>query len=498
MVVLDVAGLDLRIEEHEPSGDATLLGAEQVEGHGSGVVGLHELGALIAERVAFDLVRLALLLGDGVEPVELAGDQLTERGHDVFGYLHLSVVVLDGGFDVGHEHGLALAVGALRVPAGAHEVRVDDPAAAPGVGQRQPGPALPAVQASLEVVVVGLSLLSRCLMRVQNGLNSVPDLGRDQGFVDAVVAGAAEPDAALVVGVGEHFVDRRQHRRLGGPLRGGHGRQTPVDQLLTQADRGVVTGGVGLERPSHQRGTVGVHLDGADLAAEFVAAGDVEVAHGCFAVGAATERLLVHALGDLASEVAGVELRDGRHDAVQQHPRRSLVDVLGRGDEHDPGLFEGEVDGHVIGAVAGEPVDLVDDAVCDLVRLDVLDHPHQFGPVGLAGGLAGVDELLGDDGVQVAGLAQIRLPLGGDREALGTAAAFGLFLGGHAQVGDGHGGGLTDAVQSSSGWWLCNGHGSCSLPRIDRGQHKRRLPLGAVRLVKGKHDPADSISEPAG
>ena len=67
---------------------------------------------------------------------------------------------------------------------------------------------------------------------------------------------------------------------------------------------------------------------------------------------------------------------------MQQHPGRGLVDVLGRGDEHDPGLFEGEVDGHVVGAVAGEPVDLVDDAVGDLVGLDVLDHPHQLGPVG--------------------------------------------------------------------------------------------------------------------
>ena len=55
----------------------------------------------------------------------------------------------------------------------------------------------------------------------EHGLDSVPDLGRDQGFVQAVVAGAAEPDAALVVGVGQHLVDRGQHRRFGGPLRVG-------------------------------------------------------------------------------------------------------------------------------------------------------------------------------------------------------------------------------------------------------------------------------------
>ncbi|HQY96686.1 MAG: hypothetical protein L0H96_00615 [Humibacillus sp.] len=429
LVVLDVAGVDLRVEEREPPRDAVLLGAEQVEGHGSGVMSLHELGALVTERVAFCLVPLGLVLGDLVQSVELTGDQLAQRGDDVFGYLDVAVVVLDGGFDVGHEHGLAFAVGAAGVPAGAHEVRVDDAAAALGVGQRQPGPALPAVQAAFQVVVMGLGLLPGGLVRGEHRLDAVPDLGRDQRFVQAVVAGTAEADAALVVGVGEHLVDRGQHRRLGGPLRGRHGGQAPVDEFLAQADRGVVPGGVGLEGPRDQWCPVGVDFDGADLAAEFVTLGDVEVAHRGLAVGPATLGFLVHALGDLAGEVPGVELRDGGHDAVQQHPGRGLVDVLGRGDEHDPGLFEGEVDGHVVGAVAGEPVDLVNNAVGDLVGLDVLDHPHQLGPVGLAGGLAGVDELLGDDRVQLAGLAQVRLALSGDREALVPSALGGLLFG---------------------------------------------------------------------
>ncbi|WGX98850.1 hypothetical protein QJ852_10455 [Nocardioides sp. L-11A] len=300
-------------------------------------------------------------------------------------------------------------------------------------------------------------------------LDPVPDLGGDEGFVQAVVAGAAEADAALVVGVGEHLVDRGQHRRLRRPLRGRDGGQATVDQFLAQADGGVVAGGVRLERPLDQRCPVGVEFDGADLAAEFVTAGDVEVAHRGLAVRAAALGLLVHALGDLAGEVAGVELRDGGHDAVQQHPRRGLVDVLGRGNEHDPGLFEGEVDGHVVGAVAGEPVHLVDDAVGDLVGLDVLDHPHQLGTVGLAGRLAGVDELLGDDRVQLAGLAQVRLALRGDREALVPAALRGLLLGGDAKIGDCEGGGLADAVERGGGGWLLGigrgGHGSCFLPQ---------------------------------
>ncbi|MTB70778.1 hypothetical protein GGG17_02055 [Arsenicicoccus sp. MKL-02] len=96
-------------------------------------MGLHELGPFVAERVAFGLVSLALLLGVLVESVELAGDQLAERRQDVLGYLHAAVVVLDGGFDVGHEHGFAFPDGALGVSAGAHEVGVNDAAATLGV-----------------------------------------------------------------------------------------------------------------------------------------------------------------------------------------------------------------------------------------------------------------------------------------------------------------------------------------------------------------------------
>ncbi|MDN5720531.1 MAG: hypothetical protein L0H20_12165 [Corynebacterium sp.] len=202
---------------------------------------------------------------------------------------------------------------------------------------------------------------------------------------------------------------------------------------------GPVAGGVGLERPLDHRGTFGVEFDGARFAAEFVGGADVEVSDGGLADGAAADGLLGHAFGDLGGEVAGVELRDGGHDAVQQHPRGRLVDVLGGGDEHDPGLLEGQVDRDVIAAVAGESVDLVDDAVGDLVGLDVLDHPHQVGPVGGLRGRSGVDELLDDDRSELFGLAVVRLPLRGDGEPLVGSSAFGLFAGGHAQVGHGQG-----------------------------------------------------------
>nr|WP_263970277.1 hypothetical protein [Gulosibacter chungangensis] len=121
------------------------------------------------------------------------------------------------------------------------------------------------------------------------------------------------------------------------------------------------------------------------------------------------------------------------------------------------------MDRYVVGTVAGEPVDFVDDAVRDLVGLDVLDHPHQFWPVGLACGLACVDELLHDDRVQITGLAEVRVALRGDRESLVAAAALCLLLGGDAEVGDGEGGGLTESVDAGGWRWGCQSHESCFL-----------------------------------
>lgn len=73
---------------------------QQVQRDRSGVVGLQELGALLAQLVAFLDVDVALLFRGGVELVELLGDQGTQRGEDMFGYLHAAVcvqIIEDGG-----------------------------------------------------------------------------------------------------------------------------------------------------------------------------------------------------------------------------------------------------------------------------------------------------------------------------------------------------------------------------------------------------------------
>lgn len=185
------------------------------------------------------------------------------------------------------------------------------------------------------------------------------------------------------------------------------------------------------------RCTLLVEDDAADLAAQLVSGERVEVADGRLADRATAGCLLAHTLDDLSGEVAGVELRDGGHDPVQQHPRRGLVDVLRRRHEHDAGVAQGQVDRDVVGPVSREPVDLVDDAVGDLVGLYVLDHPHQVGTVRCARGLAGVNELGHDPCAYGLSLAEIGVTLGGDRVALVHATLLGLLLGRDAEIGDG-------------------------------------------------------------
>lgn len=80
-----------------------------------------------------------------------------------------------------------------------------------------------------------------------------------------------------------------------------------------------------------------------------------------------------------------------------RHPGGGLVEVLRLRHEDDAGFLEGYADRHVVGPVAGEPVDLVDDAVRDLVGLDLAENSLQVGQVGALRGLAGVNELLNDD-----------------------------------------------------------------------------------------------------
>ncbi|MCI1674097.1 MAG: hypothetical protein LKI34_07780 [Bifidobacterium tibiigranuli] len=479
LVVFHVPGLDLHLQERQASAHALLLALEQVDGDDSRVVGLEQFAAFVEQVASLGFVGVALPAGDVVQLVELGDDQLAQGDDDMLGYLDAAVVVLDGGLDIGNVHGVPFAFGALGMPARAQEIRIDDALAAPRIAQNEPGIALPAIDAALQIMVVGLGLLPGEVMVGQDRLDAVPDSFGHQRLVQAVVGRAAEGDLPFVVGVGQDAVHRRQGGSLGRALGGRHAGQAPVDQLLAQRDGRVASGRVRLERPLDQRRPLRVELHPAYLAPQLIALAHVEVANRGLARRAAGDRLLRHALGHFGGQIAAVELGDRGHDAVHQQPRGRLVDVLGHRHQCDPGLLQREVDGHVVGAVAGQPVDLVYDAVRHIVGLDVFDHAQQLGPVGLARRLPGIHELLDDDGVQLAGLAQIRLPLRRNREALLTTAALGLLLGRDAQIRDGQRRGL--ARGSFGCRALCDGHDRVSLPNDGANAGGGNRSRGATR-----------------
>lgn len=147
--------------------------------------------------------------------------------------------------------------------------------------------------------------------------------------------------------------------------------------------------------------------------------------------------LLMESLLGLGGQVGRVELRVRGEDRSHVLAERRVVDRLGDRDELRTGPADGKRDLDVIGQVARQPVDLVDDHVADLVLGDEGEQTLEFGPVGRAGRLAAVDELLDDLRLELLGLALAGLPLRGDGEALGLVTAPGLLHGRDPQVGDG-------------------------------------------------------------
>ncbi|MEZ5087593.1 MAG: hypothetical protein R2722_15570 [Tessaracoccus sp.] len=272
--------------------------------------------------------------------------------------------------------------------------------------------------------------------RPQQRLHGVEQGGVDERFMRARMQGTLVADNPGVVGVRQEFVERVLAECLGRALRRRHGEQAACGQVAQQSgDRGF-PGRVSLERPPDQRGAFGIDLDSAYLAALFVGLADVEVANGRTHRCAALGDLLRQAFGDFGGEVAAVELGDGGHDAVHEHPRGRLVYRLSGGDERDPGTYEGFVNLHVVGPVAGEPVELVHEAELHARRGDERQHVLEPIPIRRPRRLTRVHELPHDPRAQLVRFPRVGFALRGDREAFLGAAALGLLPRRDTQVGD--------------------------------------------------------------
>nr|WP_262509020.1 hypothetical protein [Schaalia sp. JY-X159] len=95
------------------------------------------------------------------------------------------------------------------------------------------------------------------------------------------------------------------------------------------------------------------------------------------------------------------------------------------------------MDRDIVGAVSGEPVDFVDDAVGDFVFFDVADHALQSRTVCLLCRLARIHELLNDDRAQLCSLVLVRFTLRGDVEPFFLPSFFCSLLCGYPKIGHG-------------------------------------------------------------
>ena len=328
--------------------------------------------------------------------------------------------------------------------------------------------------------------------RPQQRLHRIEQGRFHDGLVRAGIQPALVADDARVVRVREQFVERVLPQRLGGALRRRHRDQPACGEVAEQAGDGGLAFGVVLECPGDERCPFGIDLDCAYLAARVVGAADVEVPDGCAHRGAALCDLLRQSLGDFGGEVAAVELGDGGYDAVDEHPGGCLVDALGGRDEGHARVDEGFVDFHVVGAVAGEPVELVHDAERDSGGGDERQHLLQPVTIRRPCGLARVHELPHNPCAEFACLAVVRLALGGDGESFVSAAALGLLTSGHAQVGHGQQHRLVGCLRVERGesgsrgghavlLRRCSSSGSSCSSTLPRASDRRLRVAGAGR-----------------
>ncbi|MDX3173464.1 hypothetical protein PV382_14335 [Streptomyces scabiei] len=368
------------LDSRELVGDALLLAGDEIHRHRTAVDRFEQLLTLRGELRFLGHQMPVLVFGFLAVGGKFASEPLLDGVAEFGGKPDAGPVVFDHLLDLGDEQRLARAAGRLLVSPQTHKVRVDHAVAVLGVGDDQSAAAVAAEDAGLEVVrVVALSLTDE--VGSEDVLNFLPGDQVGKRRVAAGVDDAPIHDLTPVVGIGQDAVQDvgpdRARRHLGGPLRG----EPPGFQLVGQRPKCPRAAREGFECPADQLGTLGVHLYRALLAPFGCAEYDVQVAEWSLARGATGLGLLAHPLVHLGGEVAGVELRDGRHDAVEQHPGGGLVDVFRRGDQSRAGLLDRQSDLDVVHAVPCQAIHLVDEHVVDGVFCEVAQHPLEVGPV---------------------------------------------------------------------------------------------------------------------
>lgn len=308
---------------------------------------------------------LGVLVGGGVKSVEFVVEVFFDGSPLLGGDGDAAVDVGDAGFDFVYEDGFELALVAVALAVGADEVGVDLSGAGFGHVDDEAPTALPAADGGFEVVVVEALALPVAVL-AEDGLDPLPGGFVYEGLVFAGVLDALVGDGSLVVRVAQQVEEFVVVEWMGWPGRRGQSVQATGGEVVGEGGQGPCPCGVLGEGQAHERRAFGVELDPAGLPPLRVTALFVEVAQGRPSDGAAAPGFLAHSFDYFVGQVAAVEFGDGAHDVVQEDAAGGLVDVLRGGDQADARLVEGPVDVDVVGAVAGETVEFVEDAVVDV------------------------------------------------------------------------------------------------------------------------------------
>ena len=370
----------------EFAGEAGLLGFEQVEGDGLGVVGLQECGLLGFERAGVGGEGVGVLAG--VEAVEFAAQACCDGAPLVGGDADVMVEVGDGVVDVVDEDGFEGALVAVALAVGADEVWVDVAVSGFGVVDDEPAAALAAADGGFQVMVVD-ALAFAVAVLAEDGLDALPSGLVNEGLVRARVVNSLVGDDAAVIGVAQDVKELVVVEGMGRPAGRGGGGQAVSDEMVSEGRQRPTISGVLGESLSDQRAADRVDVDPAGLPALAVTALLVEVTERGPADGPAGTGFLTEAFDHLGGQVTRVELSDGGHDAVQEHAAGSLVNILTGGDQPHAGLVKRPIDLHIVGPVSRQPIQLVDnDIVNPPVLRQIGQHPLQPGTIDATSRLA--------------------------------------------------------------------------------------------------------------
>ena len=372
----------------EFAGQAGLFGFEQVEGDGVGVVGFEECGLLGFELAGVGGEGAGVGVLAGVDVVEFEAKVLLDGAPLVGGDVDVAVEIGNASVDVVDEDGFEGALVAVALAVGADEIGVDVAVSGFGVVNDEPAAALAAADGGFQVVVVD-ALAFAVAVLVEDGLDALPGGLVDEGLVCAGVVDALVGDDAAVIGVAQDGKELVVAERVGRPAGRGDSGQAVSGEMVRESRQRPPVGGVLGESLGDEWAANRVNVDPAGLPALAVAALPVEVAERGPADGPAGAGLLTEAFDHLGGQVARVELGDGAHDAVQQHPTRRLVNILTGGHQAHAGLVKRPIDLHIVRPVPRQAIQLMDnDIVNPAVLRQVSQHLLQFGAVGATSRLA--------------------------------------------------------------------------------------------------------------